>query len=124
MIVTPLFLSSFHCSMMPILWASSTMGFLRCMPRFHKKFLLHLQINSYPNLYINTLIWLMNQSVLIDKLLINLCIKYKYVLLLQSTEKKITIFLSVGILEHSPLMLMSNTDFAFGDIISNVFNTL
>jgi len=44
--------------------------------------------------------------VLIDKLLINLCIEYKYVLLLQSTEKKITIFLSVGILEHSPLSLM------------------
>ena len=41
--------------------------------------------------------------VLIYKLLINLCIKYKYVLLLQSTEKNITIFLSMGILEHSPL---------------------
>src|SRR6218665_1516975 len=38
-----------------------------------------------------------------DKLiLINPCIEYKYVLLLQSTEKKITIFLSVGILEYSP----------------------
>src|SRR6218665_1436951 len=47
----------------------------------------------------------MNLIVLIDKLLINLCIEYKYVLLLQLTEKKITIFLSVGILEHPPLHL-------------------
>jgi len=46
----------------------------------------------------------MNLIVLIDKLLIILCIEHKYVLLLQSTEKKITIFLSVGILEHSPLL--------------------
>src|SRR6218665_2538248 len=45
----------------------------------------------------------MNLIVLIDKLLINLCIEYKYVLLLQLTERKITLFLSVGILEHSPL---------------------
>jgi len=48
---------------------------------------------------------LTNLSVIIDKLLFNLCIEYKYVLLLQSTKKKITIFLSVGILEHSPLCL-------------------
>jgi len=41
--------------------------------------------------------------VLIDKLLISLCIEYKYALLLQLVENKITIFLSVGILEHSPL---------------------
>src|SRR6218665_2255672 len=47
----------------------------------------------------------MNLIVLIDKLLINLCIEYKRVLLLQSTEKKITIFLSVGILEQSPLIV-------------------
>src|SRR6218665_2863195 len=45
----------------------------------------------------------MNLIVLIDKLLINLCFEYKYVLLLKLTEKKITIFLSVGILEHSLL---------------------
>src|SRR6218665_492495 len=48
----------------------------------------------------------MNLIVLIDKLLINLCIEYKYVLLLQLTEKKIAIFLSVGILEHSPLYVV------------------
>jgi len=39
----------------------------------------------------------MNPIALIDKLLINLCIDYKYVLLLPSTDKRITIFLSVGI---------------------------
>ena len=38
--------------------------------------------------------------VLIDKLLINLCFEYKYVLLLQSTERKIKIFIKLGILEH------------------------
>src|SRR6218665_959790 len=53
----------------------------------------------------------MNLIVLIDKLLINLCIEYNHVLLLQLTEAKITIFLSVGILEHSPLLdLMLTTD--------------
>ena len=46
-------------------------------------------------------------SVLIDKLLLNLCIEHQYVLMSHSTEKKITIFLSVGILEHSPLIKMN-----------------
>ena len=45
----------------------------------------------------------MHLIVLIDKLIIDLCIEYRCVLLLQSAEKKITIFFSVGILEHSPL---------------------
>src|SRR6218665_1812821 len=79
--------SNFHCSKMAILWASCTMGFLRC-PGFRKIFFLNLHKCTY----------LVNESDCS-----NLCIEYKYVVLLQSIEKKITIFLSVGILEHSPL---------------------
>src|SRR6218665_3949108 len=102
MIVTPLLISNFHCSKMPILWASCSMGFLRC-PGFSKLHFFNLhKICAY--------LILTNLIVLIDKLLINICIEYKHVLLLQSTEKKITIFLSVGILEHPPLQLLFSED--------------
>ena len=70
------------------------------MPRFQQIIFLLI--------YLNALISLTNLIVLIDKLLINLCIEYKYALLLQSTAKKIIFFLSVGILEHSPLTIISS----------------
>src|SRR6218665_1521911 len=43
---TTFFLSNFYCSKMPILWASCTMGFLRC-PDFRKIFFLNLHKCTY-----------------------------------------------------------------------------
>src|SRR6218665_1841814 len=67
------FKPNFYCSKMAILWASCRMGFLR-YPGLRKLYFL---------IYMNALIELTNLIVLIDKLLINLCIEYEYVLLLQ-----------------------------------------
>src|SRR6218665_630305 len=108
---------------MPILWASCSMGFLRC-PGFSKLHFFNLhKICAY--------LILTNLIVLIDKLLINICIEYKYVLLLQLTEKKITIFLSVGILEHSPLTCGNNAKLDFplkynidDEIIAGIANSI
>jgi len=64
--------------------------------------------------HIEHIYFLMDQNYLIEITFIvalialsnnNLCIGYKHVCLLQSTYQKTTIFVSVGILEHSPLQL-------------------
>ena len=80
---------------MPILWASCSTGFLRCPVWRHLLFLI----------YRCDLIELTSIVAVVALLMIGLCIGYKHVLLLQSTQKKLAIFLSVGILEHPPYIL-------------------
>src|SRR5678816_4487782 len=81
---------------MPILWASCSTGFLRCPVWRPLLFVI----------YRYDLIELTSIVAVVASLMISLCIGYKHVLILQSTQKKLAIFLSVGILEHPPLYLI------------------
>ena len=93
MIAMPLVLVKFHCSKMPILWASCSIGFLR---RPVWRCLLF-------KMYTIDLIELSSIVAVIASLMITLCIGVRHVLLFKSIPKKSTIFLSMGVLEHSPL---------------------